>query len=212
MRGMNPSDLLAAAAAHGFTAAVALIVAIGAQNAFVLRQGLRGEHVGTVVALCALSDALLIQVGVWGLGALTSAVPALAQAARWLGAAFLLWYASLALRRALRPQALTATASGTGAPWGQVVGTTLALTWLNPHVYLDTVVLLGTLASPYAAPGKLAFALGASMASLCWFVLLGQGARRLAPWFAQPRAWQWLDGGIALTMALLAVSLMAGVL
>jgi L-lysine exporter family protein LysE/ArgO len=197
----------AAIFAQGFSAAAALIVAIGAQNAFVLRQGLRREHIAAVVAVCALSDAALIHAGVWGLGSAAAAHPAVALGARLFGALYLVLYALRALQRALRPQAMDVPAQARRAPLAQVVGATLALTWLNPHVYLDTVLLLGSMASPLAGTGRAAFAAGATLASAVWFTALGWGARWLAPWLARPVAWRVLDGGIAVLMLGLAVQL-----
>src|SRR3954451_4922685 len=177
----------------GFGFGLSLIVAIGAQNAFVLRQGLRGEHVGLVVATCALSDALLIAAGVAGAGALLSHAPGLADAGRAAGALFLLAYAALAARRALRPGALAPAAGDARRRGGAAtLATTLALTWLNPHVYLDTVVLLGTVASSHGDQRWL-FGAGAALGGLVWFVSLGHGARLLRPLFARPAAWRALD-------------------
>jgi L-lysine exporter family protein LysE/ArgO len=192
----------------GFGFGLSLIVAIGAQNAFVLRQGLRGEHVGLVVATCAVSDALLIAAGVAGAGALLAHAPALADAVRAGGAAFLLAYAALAARRALRPGALApAAADARRASAGATLATTLALTWLNPHVYLDTVVLLGTVASSHGGQRWL-FGAGAALGSLVWFTSLGYGARLLRPLFARPAAWRALDAFVAVVMTAIAVSLL----
>lgn len=190
----------------GFAFGLSLIVAIGAQNAFVLRQGIARAHVLPVVAVCALSDLVLIAAGVAGAGALLDAAPALLTVAYWGGAAFLLAYALLSVRRAIRPAALVADAEG-HAPhiWAAVV-TALALTWLNPHVYLDTFVLLGSIASSYDT-ARLWFGAGAAAASIVWFVGLGYGARILRPVFAKPGAWRVLDGSIAAVMTALAVSL-----
>lgn len=192
---------------QGFTTTAVLIMAIGAQNAFVLRQGLRREHIGAVVAICVLSDAVLIHAGVWGLGSAAAAHPMVASGARLFGALYLAWYALRALQRALQPQALQAQAGAAQGALAQVVGTTLALTWLNPHVYLDTVLLIGSMASPFAGVERAAFAAGASLASLAWFLSLGWGARWLAPWLASPAAWRRLDVGIAVLMLALAVQL-----
>lgn len=195
------------AALAGLGLGLSLIVAIGAQNAFVLRQGLRREHVAVVIAICAFSDAVLIALGVAGAGWVFERVPWLVDVVRWAGALFLLTYGVLAARRALRPKALElSTAKGTGASLAAVAGTTLALTWLNPHVYLDTVVLLGSVASTY---GELrwAFGAGAMLGSLLWFTALGLGARLLAPVFARPTAWRVLDGVIAVVMVAIAISL-----
>jgi L-lysine exporter family protein LysE/ArgO len=188
----------------GFVASAVLIIAIGAQNAFVLRQGLRREHVLPVVLTCALSDLALISAGIAGLGAVLNAQPALITVIRWAGAAFLLGYAVLAARRALRPEALDPAAKAPAALRATLL-TCLALTYLNPHVYLDTVLLLGSVAQQHAS--RWAFGLGAAAASLGWFVALGVGARRLAPLLARPSAWRVLDGSIALVMAALGVTL-----
>jgi L-lysine exporter family protein LysE/ArgO len=192
----------------GLATGLSLIVAIGAQNAFVLRQGLRVEHVLPVVAVCALSDAVLISAGVGGLGSLVERVPDLLRVVSVAGAAFLLWYGVLAARRALRPAALVAADGGTGAGLAATVTTCLALTWLNPHVYLDTVVLLGSLASSYAGQ-RWAFGAGAVLGSVLWFTGLGFGARLLRPVFARPAAWRVLDAAIAVVMAAIAASLLA---
>jgi L-lysine exporter family protein LysE/ArgO len=194
------------AVASGLALGLGLIVAIGAQNAFVLRQGLRDEHVAAVVAVCALSDLLLIVSGVLGAGAALSRVPWLIPVVCFAGAAFLLGYGLMAARRALRPGALLLDAAGSAAGLAVTVGTCLALTWLNPHVYLDTVVLLGSMASTYGEH-RWQFAAGAGIGSVLWFVALGFGARLLRPVFARPVAWRFLDGGIAVVMTVLAVSL-----
>jgi L-lysine exporter family protein LysE/ArgO len=239
--------------AAGLATGLSLIVAIGAQNAFVLRQGIRREHVLLVVAICTVSDAALIALGVGGAGALFTAVPWLVDVARWAGAAFLAGYGVLAARRAIRGSgalraagagsdaeapALVSTAAGQagtaegaggvapagssgsapapapaiaqgGRPRGGAVATALAclaITWLNPHVYLDTVVLLGSVASTH---GELrwAFGAGAMLGSVIWFGALGAGARLLAPVFARPVAWRVLDAVIAAVMLALAVTL-----
>ena len=189
----------------GFVAGLSLIVAIGAQNAFVLRQGIRNEHVLPVVILCAVSDLVLIVAGVAGVGALVTAHPQLMTIARYGGAAFLLGYGLLAARRALQPAVMTPGDAGS-ARLPAVLLTCLALTFLNPHVYLDTVVLLGTLASQQGE-GRWRFGAGAALASLVWFFGLGFGARQLAGLFAKPVTWRILDGVIALTMIALSVSL-----
>ena len=194
--------------AQGFSSTAVLIVAIGAQNAFVLRQGLRREHVMAVVAVCALSDIVLINVGVWGMGTAAATHPALALGARVFGALYLIVYAWRSLQRAWSPQALAVDAAHRRTPLAQVLGTTFALTWLNPHVYLDTVLLLGSMASPFAGMERAAFAVGASLASAVWFTALGWGARWLAPLFATPQAWRILDAGIALLMLGLAALLL----
>ena len=198
-----------AAALAGVGLGLSLIVAIGAQNAFVLRQGLRREHVAAVVAVCAVSDVVLILAGVAGTGAVLERVPWLVTVVRVAGALFLAGYAVLAARRALRAAALAAEAGGARASRGAVLGTALALTWLNPHVYLDTVLLLGSVAGTHGAD-RWWFAVGACAASLLWFTGLGYGARALRPVFARPAAWRVLDGVIAVVMAALALSLLLG--
>jgi L-lysine exporter family protein LysE/ArgO len=205
------TDILLAALA-GLGLGLSLIVAIGAQNAYVLRQGLRREHVGVVIAICALSDLVLIGLGVGGAGLVFGAVPWLVTVVRFAGAAFLLGYAVLAARRAIRPTAtLTASGDPVKAPLGAVIGTVLALTWLNPHVYLDTVVLLGSIASTHGEY-RWAFGAGAGVASIAWFTALGLGARLLAPVFARPLAWRILDALIAIVRLAIAVSLVVGAL
>ncbi len=190
----------------GLALGLGLIVAIGAQNAFVLRQGLRLEHVAAVVTVCAVSDVALIVAGVLGAGAVLAQVPWLVPVVCFAGAAFLLGYGALAARRALRPGALLPDAAGARAGLAATVGTCLALTWLNPHVYLDTVVLLGSMASTHGEH-RWEFAAGAGVGSVLWFTGLGYGARLLRPVFARPAAWRVLDGVIAVVMAALAVSL-----
>ncbi len=188
----------------GFATSLALIVAIGSQNAFVLRQGILREHVLPLVAFCALSDALLILVGVAGGGALVQQYPVALEVARIGGALFLAAYALFAARRALHPAAmLPLDAPGLSLP--AALATCFGFTFLNPHVYLDTVVLLGAVATQRGEAGRWWFGLGAASASLCWFAALGFGARLLRPVFARPLAWQVLDGIIAATMASLAL-------
>ncbi|GMA29359.1 LysE/ArgO family amino acid transporter [Arenivirga flava] len=191
----------------GFASGAGLIIAIGSQNAYLLRQGLRREHVLPLVLICAISDALLIVLGALGVGALVSAAPWALQVLRWAGAAFLVGYGLLAARRALRPQALL-PGEQPRTRLGVAALTMLALTWLNPHVYLDTVLLLGSLGAAHGDPGRWLFAAGAAAASLAWFALLGFGARALGRFFARPGAWRVLDGLIAVTMLALAVLLL----
>jgi L-lysine exporter family protein LysE/ArgO len=200
------TGLLAAVAGLGM--GLSLIVAIGAQNAFVLRQGLRLEHVAPVVAVCAVSDALLILAGVAGNSWLSARLPDAITVIRVGGAVFLLGYAGLAARRALRPAAIAVDAGGTRNGLLATVLTCLALTWLNPHVYLDTVLLLGSVADSRGA-GKWWFAGGAVAGSLLWFGALGFGARLLRPLFARPAAWRVLDAVIAVVMAGLGLALLA---
>ena len=186
-----------------------LIVAIGAQNAYVLRQGIRREHVGLVVAVCAISDVLLITVGAAGVGAVIARHTTALAVVTVLGAGVLLVYAVQAVRRAIRPAALTVASMGTEPTRiGSVVLAALALTWLNPHVYLDTVVLLGSISATYTAPWL--FALGAAIASIGWFAVLGFGARLLAPVFARPGAWRVFDAGVAVVMTSIAAKLLLG--
>ncbi len=191
----------------GFLTGAALIVAIGAQNVFVLRQGITRRHVHTVVAICAASDAVLIGCGVAGMGALVTAWPGLLWAARLFGATFLVGYGVLALRRALRNEAIDVT-GGQSVSRRSAIVTVLAFTWLNPHVYLDTVVFLGSIAATQAS--RWAFGAGAMLASLAWFTGLGYGARILAPLFAKPRAWRVFDATIGATMFALAGLLIIG--
>ncbi|MGP0223484.1 LysE/ArgO family amino acid transporter [Paenarthrobacter sp. NCHU4564] len=207
------------AAGLGLATGLALIVAIGAQNAFVLRQGILGQHVGAIVAACALSDAVLIAAGVFGTGALITAAPAAVVVLRYVGAAFLVTYGLMAARRALRPQALTAEGGpaqdgkpATGSArcgLAAALGTILALTWLNPHVYLD-IALLGSLANAQGSPLQWWFGAGAMVGSILWFCSLGFGARFLRGFFAKPRSWRFLDGGIAVTMVALGAGLALG--
>ena len=193
--------------AQGFATSLGLIVAIGAQNAFVLRQGLRREHLGPVVAFCAIADALLIAAGIAGLGVLVQQLPSVLAVLRYGGALFLFVYGAMAAKRALTPSQLNPADSppkSLSACLALVAGFTL----LNPHVYLDTVVLLGALAHSTGEPGRpLWFGFGAVVASLSWFTALGYGARFLQPIFAKPSAWRVLDGLIAAMMWTLAASL-----
>ncbi len=189
----------------GFLTTLALIAAIGAQNAFVLRQGIRGEHVVPVIALCTVSDLILIAAGIAGVGALITAHPNALTVAKIGGAAFLLGYGLLAARRALNPGALN-PAEETPTRLIEVLLTAAAMTWLNPHVYLDTVVLLGSLANEHQEQRWL-FGAGAVAASALWFTGLGLGARRLAGLFASPATWRVLDGTIAVVMIALGVGM-----
>lgn len=196
----------------GFLTGLSLIVAIGAQNAFVLRQGLTRHHVAAVVAVCAVSDALLIAAGVAGIGAIVDRAGWVIELVRWLGVAFLLWYAVASIRRALTPESLGPAAEGQAEGRGRVVGRAVALTWLNPHVYLDTVLLLGSIAATHTgeAAGLDArwwFGIGAACGSVAWFSALGFGARALAPLLRSPRSWQVLELAVAATMLLVAAKL-----
>ncbi|SIS99702.1 L-lysine exporter family protein LysE/ArgO [Roseivivax lentus] len=191
----------------GFTLGFSLILAIGAQNAFVLRQGLMRQHVLPVVLTCAISDALLVAGGVAGFGALVQRMPWLEDTMRIFGAAFLFWYGSRALISAWKGSDALEAGQAASSLRASIL-TCLGLTWLNPHVYLDTVVLLGGLSAQYPSP--LHFGFGAVTASFVFFFSLGYGARALAPIFARPRAWQILDVAVGLTMYAIAVSLFLG--
>lgn len=188
----------------GFSLSLSLIVAIGAQNTFVLRQGLRRERVAAVVAVCALLDVALMSLGVSGLAAAIGQHPRALDALGLLGAAVLALYGAQALRRALRPGALQAGASAAPLSTRRAVAQALSISLLNPHVYLDTVLLVGAVGAQQPPGGQGAFLLGAGGASVLWFVALGYGARALAPLFARPAAWRVLDLGVAVMMGSLA--------
>jgi L-lysine exporter family protein LysE/ArgO len=193
----------------GLLTGLSLIVAIGAQNAFVLRQGLAREHVVPVVAICAVSDLVLILAGVAGIGTVVEQAAWVIDVVRWLGVAFLTWYGVSSLLRARRTSGLAAAAPEPMSRRSAVLGAT-ALTWLNPHVYLDTVLLVGSIANTHGSDGRWWFAVGASLGSVLWFSGLGFGARLLSPLLARPRAWQVLDVLIALTMLGIALMLALG--
>lgn len=196
------------ASIDGLLTGLSLIVAIGAQNAFLLRQGLRKRCVGTVVAVCTLSDFVLIAAGVSGIGAVVEHAGWALVLVRWIGVAFLAGYGLSSAWRARRRSALTAAPAGSGARSRAVVlRRALAFTWLNPHVYLDTVVLLGSVANAHGPSGRWWFAVGAGTASALWFASLGFGARLVAPLLATARAWQILDLLVGVTMVLLALKL-----
>jgi L-lysine exporter family protein LysE/ArgO len=197
-----------AAAFAGFVASAGLIIAIGAQNAFVLRQGLQRQHVTLVVAICMLGDIALICCGVAGIGALVHEWPGLLQALRFGGAAFLGAYGLIAANRAWRGPGILAPANGGETDWRRVLLACLAFTFLNPHVYLDTMVLLGSLSRRYSGMMQWAFAAGACSASVLWFSMLGYGARLLVPVFRNPLAWRALDGLIAAFMLTLCLLLL----
>ncbi len=186
----HPTTLLS-----GFGLGLSLIIAIGAQNAYVLRQGARREHLLAVLLVCILSDVALILAGVAGFGAVIEHAPWVVTVMRWFGVAFLVGYGLVAARRALRPAEQALTIDSTPP------------TWLNPHVYLDTVVLLGSVANTHGPDARWVFAIGACLGSILWFTALGYGARLLSRWLASPLAWRVLDGLIAAIMLALAVSL-----
>lgn len=190
----------------GYFLSLSLILAIGAQNAFVLRQGLMRAHVFWVCLACGVSDALLITAGVAGFGSLAQLFPWFEAAMRYGGAAFLLWYGWRNARSAWRGGQALQAQGGAVQPLLPTLATLMALTWLNPHVYLDTVVLIGSISAQY--DNRLAFGAGAALASLSFFFALGYGARLLAPLFVQPRSWQVLDAVIALTMWTIAFGLL----
>jgi L-lysine exporter family protein LysE/ArgO len=194
------------AALAGFLTGLSLIAAIGAQNAFVLRQGLRREHVAAVVLVCALSDAVLITLGVAGFARLAKLAPWITSAMLYGGAAFLFAYGALRFRAAWQGGAALMPAAGQGAGIARTLATCLVLTWANPHVYLDTVVLIGSISAQYA-PHGMAFGIAAACASLSFFAALGYGARLLAPVFARPRAWVWLEIGVGVVMWAIAAGL-----
>lgn len=195
---------------HGAALCASLIVTIGAQNAFVLRQGIMRSHVGKIVALCALSDFILIGAGVGGASVLVERYPVFVHAMLYVGLAYLAWFGINALRRAVRPghAVLDSESAGT-APVQRalpIILMTLAFTWLNPHVYLDTFLLIGTAGAREPAGARVAFALGAMAVSGIWFIGLGYGARALAPLFKRATAWRVLDGAIGSMVLLLAVT------
>lgn len=190
----------------GFLTGLSLIVAIGAQNAFVLQQGLRREHVLVVVLICGLTDALLEVLGVAGIGFVIEQAPVVLEVLRWGGVVFLTWYAIGAIRRALKPQVLIA-GEGAQSSLKSVVLSCLAITYLNPHVYLDTMVLMGSIGNAQGDPDRWWFVLGGAFGSLIWFAVLGFGARALSRFFATPRSWQILDWVIALIMLSIAARL-----
>jgi len=193
----------------GFLSGAALIIAIGTQNAFVLRQGIRREHVLPIVLVCASADALLIAAGIAGLGALIQSAPIVLDVARYGGAAFLGAYGVVAARRAMAPRQLSVDVL-IGASFRAAMATCLAFTFLNPHVYLDTVILLGSLANQRGASGRWIFWGGAATASFVWFFALGYGARLLGPLFSKPVAWRALDSMIAVIMFGLGLTLVTG--
>lgn len=206
--------MIAAGATHapflaGLLLGASLIIAIGAQNAFVLRQGLLQAHRFPVALFCALSDAVLIAAGVGGLGIAVGQHPRLMAVVACVGALVLIWYGVQAMRRAFHPQVLTPDTHVDSSSVWRVLATCAGFTWLNPHVYLDTVLLIGSLASPWPVPGpRMLFAIGAASASFIWFFSLAYGARLLAPLFRKPMAWRVLDVLIAIVMWSIAIKLL----
>lgn len=198
------------ASLDGLLTGLSLIVAIGAQNAYVLRQGLRRSFVGPVVTVCTVSDWVLIFAGVAGIGVVVQHADWALQAVRWFGVVFLAWYGLSSAWRARRPASSLSAARGESASRPTVLRRMMALTWLNPHVYLDTVLLLGSIATAHGSPGRWWFAVGACLGSTIWFAGLGYGARFAAGLLATARAWQVLDLLIAATMLGIAVKLALG--
>jgi L-lysine exporter family protein LysE/ArgO len=197
------------AAIAGFLLGGGLIVAIGAQNAFVIRQGVIGKHVFLVCLFCALADALLIWSGTYGLATLLKAFPQLIQVMTYGGAAFLIWYGVKALRRAFNPEAME-LGNAQAQSLATAIATCAGFTFLNPHVYLDTVILVGSIANARAAGEQAPFAAGATLASFVWFFALGYAAVLLRPWLSRPKVWRAIDFGIAAIMFLLAGKLLLG--
>ena len=206
--GQDNRRMTASAFIQGWLMTAGLIVAIGAQNALVLRQGLARTHVGPVVLLCTLSDWLLIALGVFGLGAAIQSSPALLQVFRFGGAAFLVIYGLRSARQAWRGQGALVQADPRANTLATTLVSTLALTYLNPHVYLDTVVLLGSVGAQHGSDGRIAFAVGAGLASLMWFAMLGYGAVAASRWLRHPAAWRAIDAGVAVVMFSVAAQLL----
>ncbi|WP_106182941.1 LysE/ArgO family amino acid transporter [Candidatus Pandoraea novymonadis] len=207
-------DVIHPAFFKGLLLCASLIIAIGAQNAFVLRQGILRSHIGIIVVVCSICDILLISAGVAGMGELVSKYPRFLTAVTWGGATFLFWYGLRAWRAAFRGTvALRVDGRNAGvaadAHWSGALRSALMLSVLNPHVYLDTVILLGGVGASQSPPGNVWFALGAMTASVLWFNVLGYGARLLGPLFAKPRAWQILDGIVGTMMWTIAIGLVA---
>ncbi|MCP4120109.1 MAG: amino acid transporter [Desulfobacteraceae bacterium] len=192
----------------GFGVGAGLIVAIGAQNAFVLSQGIRRNHVIVIPLICSVCDAILITCGICGVGSLVASTPGLAKITAWGGALFLFWYGLNALRSAMKPGSLQASDPVSGTLTATVTAT-LGLTLLNPHVYLDTMVLIGTIGSQFAGEERRLFAMGAILASFVWFFGLSMGGRVLAPLFQRPVSWRILDSLVGITMWTIATSLVA---
>jgi L-lysine exporter family protein LysE/ArgO len=193
----------------GFALGGGLIVAIGAQNAFVIRQGVLNQHVFWICLFCSVSDAILIWGGTYGLGLILKQVPLLIPVMTYGGVAFLIWYGVKAARRVLNPQGL-AEAGKTTTSLFMALASCAAFTWLNPHVYLDTVVLVGSIANARASGEQAPFALGASLASFIWFFAIGYGAKALRGPLSTPLVWRGIDAAIAIIMFWLALKLLIG--
>ena len=193
----------------GFALGGGLIVAIGAQNAFVIRQGVLNQHVFWICLFCSVSDAILIWGGTYGLGTILEVLPWLLKVMQYGGAAFLIWYGIKAARRVLKPEALNDSTKAASNLF-MALATCAALTWLNPHVYLDTVVLVGSIANARPQGEQAAFALGASLASFAWFYAIGYGAKSLRGPLSKPIVWRGIDAAIALIMFWLAIKLLIG--
>jgi len=189
----------------GFFSGFSLIVAIGAQNAFVIRQGLLRSHVALVVTVCSLADAFLIILGIGGLGKVIQSQPQALEFIRWFGVAYLIWFGVKSVRAALSPQSLDVQGENEKSAW-KVLLTVLTFTFLNPHVYLDTVILLGSIANQFS-DHRWFFALGASLASVVWFTSIGYGARAASHWMSRPIFWKILDSVIAAIMFTIALTL-----
>jgi len=207
-----PLDSSLLPALYGLGTGLALIIAIGAQNAYVLRLGIAGRLriVAVIVTICAVSDAVLIAAGVLGIGVVIEKAPVALVVIRIVGSGFLIVYGLMAARRVLRPQTLEPAAQQGSISLKTAALTTLALTWLNPHVYLDTVVLLGSVANQQGANERWWWAAGAMAGSLLWFSALGFGARLLRPFFARPNSWRILDAVIAVVMLALGIRMAVG--
>ncbi|WP_200829129.1 LysE/ArgO family amino acid transporter [Arcanobacterium ihumii] len=190
----------------GLFAMWSLILAVGPQNAFILRQGIKREHIGVILAICIFADCLLVALGVAGVGALIEKVPVVLEILRWMGATYLLWFAFQSFRSAMRPGALQAEEGTSVQTLKSAVMTTLIITFLNPGVYLDTVGLIGALANQHGG-WRWFFAFGAMLGSISWFLILGIGARSLAPLVKKPSAWQIIDIVIGIVILILAGSL-----
>jgi L-lysine exporter family protein LysE/ArgO len=207
--GAGENALMLSATIAGFLLGGSLIVAIGAQNAFVIRQGVLKSHVFWVCAFCSSCDAALIWAGVFGLGALIKALPMFVPIMTYGGAAFLVWYGIKAFLRVVHPTGMGAAAEQTGTLNAALLACA-AFTLLNPHVYLDTVILVGSIANARPQGEQMPFATGATLASLVWFFALGYGAKALGPWLGRPRVWRVIDFCIAAIMLLLALKLLIG--